>query len=302
MREQLRLYRPGLIVEKRRRQRIIATGGDRGTLPDDQPLAWRELRRIRLYSWFGKLQWGWLGFFIVLWEVLYFLGQSRQHLALDIAVDSWSYLDPFSCLLMMLGVVATSVSASGLVAGERSRRSLEVLLVLPLPTTELIMQKLAMCRRVTRIFFALVALMSVGEAWSEMALGLYGMAVLHFALVLSISWIHLELAAWLSLAVSLHVHAQARAVIVSLGTIIVWCVAPFVILSLAWKMGVIDQGAAAWTWCELISPANVYFTMLKLNGGWIIEVLANALMYLIILVALRTYCLRRGNALLGRVG
>ena len=271
-------------------------------MPDDRPLAWRELRRVRLYPWIGRLQKAWLLVLLFTWELGYFLFETGRHLRLDPAVDSWSFLDPCSCLLMVLGVVAISVSASGLVAGERSRRSLDVLLVLPLPTSELIRQKMANCRRVARLFLILIGLLAVGEAWSEMSLGHQRMALVHLPLVLCMAWIHLELAAWLSLAVSLHVRAQARAVITALGTIISWCIAPYVILSLAWKLGFGGGNPEAWSYAELASPANVYQTTITMRGGWMAEVLANAILYLIVLVAMRAYCLRRGDALLGRVG
>jgi ABC-type transport system involved in multi-copper enzyme maturation permease subunit len=302
MREQLRLHRPGMISEKRRRQRIIATGGDREAMPDDRPLAWRELRRVRLYPWIGRLQKAWLMVLIFTWELGYFLVETERHRRISPVVDSWNFIDPCSCLLMVFGVVAISVSASGLVAGERSRRSLDVLLVLPLPTTELIAQKMANCRRLAKLFFLLIGLMAMGEAWSEMSLGKYRIAFLHLPFVLCIAWIHLELAAWLSLAVSLHVHAQTRAVIASLGAIAIWCAMPFLALALAWKLGFIDQSPEAWTFAELASPANVYQTRITLGGDWTIEVLANAVLYLIVLVSIRAYCLRRGDALLGRVG
>ncbi len=235
------------------------------------------------------------------WELGYVLHETDRHWRQDPAVDSWGFLDPCSCLLMALGVVAISVSASGLVAGERSRRSLDVLLVLPMTTSELIVQKMANCRRLVTLFFALIGLMAAGEAWSEMSLGLFRMAILHLAFALGISWIHLELAAWLSLAVSLHVQAQTRAVLTALGGIILWCVAPFILLALAWKLGFIGQHPEAWSFAELASPANVYETRITLRGDWLLEAMANAALYLIVLVAIRAYCLRRGDALLGRV-
>lgn len=178
----------------------------RNTIPDNQPVAWRELHSRGI----GKLRYQAL-LLIVLegpvlgyaWYLWLFSNQiAIQEFAMAIEVIMW----------LVLGIVCCVVSA-GLICGERDKQTLDVLLTTPMTGSEIVLQKMA---GIFRLIWVLEAplwtcLLFRWLAGSELVL-----VICHTALLL----IYPRCIAWSSMWFGLTSRTTLSAVVKSLLTLV----------------------------------------------------------------------------------
>jgi len=195
-------------------------------LPIDHPIAWRERSRAMLSSPVQKIRVG---------------VATTAVLILSIAISGWTesretvlvilyFLFGFFCLFL-------AVSGAGLISRERSRQTLDVLLVAPISCRELLRDKLSGINRWywgMTMFFSLPILfgtylailssgLGVNANWKEEMYLQFFVEEWWFAESVSLLVFFPPLVIWTSIACGLVSKSQSRAVLMSLGIIGGWC-------------------------------------------------------------------------------
>ena len=222
--------------------RGVVFGGGGRDLPDDRPVAWYE-RRQRLVGrtahWLRILLAMELPLFVwFAWQVTSHPWQLSANLSM-LWIGIW--------LLALLVVIAVS---TGLVAGERSRQTLDVLLATPLAADDIVRQKMAGLGRLigllcvpllTVMAFQLLAVWSADGGLGRFSnnpddlnpapidfhrdSGLVGLGMLVLRRVAAIGF-YLPLAGWLGFQLGLRLKNQYRAIIAALLIVLAVCGAP----------------------------------------------------------------------------
>ena len=282
---------------------VVLIKGNVG-LPGDRPIAWREMSKRVL----GKP--AYLVRILVVIEL--------PVLIICYAATDWSghmvepeFLPGVLCFVWCLSVLLIVISAASVIASERSRQTLDVLLTVPLTGRQIIHQKMNSCWRLvavvsvpllTVIFFEAFLVDGPNEVdganWlDEVA---YPVAALVSLLIF------LPLIAWLSMWVGLLMRQQSRAILTVLTAIVTWCVSP-VLLSMVIFPRPIPRGAYDPGYLlVLLSPAAVV-AMIEdgraaptFAGAGLLMFIAGAA-YGAVALVLRWQCLRHADAYLGRV-
>jgi ABC-type transport system involved in multi-copper enzyme maturation permease subunit len=155
---------------------------------------------------------------------------------------------PVSFLTLLLWVIAAvfiAVRGSALIAGERQRETLDVLLSCPLWSREIVSQKMRGVRRLMTVL-ALPLLTCIlsqtfwrSEAGRFGSFGSYGIpdsAGLYLIVSLLCVAIQLPLAAWIGLYFSLRVRSQTRAILITTFALVGWVMAGLFATSFAGPM------------------------------------------------------------------
>jgi ABC-type Na+ efflux pump permease subunit len=304
MQEQMKLYRNEFRYERHRRAQLIKTGRDVEALPEHHPLAWREQRRMRLYRWSERLVHAWIGTRIIIGLLLAgfvwlsYLITVDNHLNLRSSATEWECFPWLALTLLLIGSVATVITASGLFAGERSRRSMDLLLVLPMSTTALIAEKLSGCILVTRLMTAFIAISIISACTAEIRLGQPLIALVAGPLAVLTAWVCLQLLTWIAVAVSLRVQDQVRAAIIACAVILCWCILPPVGIALLNGNAAVP---APLLWCaSLLCPVPTVLDTTTAEPLWQLRLVANLAVCSTLLWVVRRNCLRQADRLLGR--
>ena len=137
--------------------RGVVFGSPREDLPVERPIAWRETRKrslgtarhlIRLLLLLEVPLLGWIGWRLWTW-----------HGAGSLTLSSGALLP-----LWILTVLIVTVQSTGLIAAERSKQTLDVLLTTPLPSRDIALQKLAGLRRLMLVLAVPLLTIFVTEA------------------------------------------------------------------------------------------------------------------------------------------
>ncbi|HEY3966087.1 MAG TPA: hypothetical protein VGM05_16120, partial [Planctomycetaceae bacterium] len=277
--------------------------GDQGSLPDDQPIAWRETTKRSL----GRARYL-IRLFLLLEVPLLILCLLLVSIALGNNADFISHVIFF---LWGIAVLMVAVQSASLIAGEKSHQTLDVLCTTPLTSRDIIRQKTrGVWRLMAVVSIPLLTLFcfqtwgkSVNSEWDWRARQghIHGPAYYLIASVITAA-IYLPMVAWLSLWVGLKAKSQGRAIIGSLAAIVGWCVLPF-FFCIAPVAYVSQQNQDA-ALVLIMSP----LAMIALNefGGppvifrSPIPLVLNSLIYGGALFFFRRLCLHNADRLLGR--
>ncbi|MEO7319303.1 MAG: hypothetical protein ABIZ56_09975, partial [Chthoniobacteraceae bacterium] len=271
-------------------------------LPEDDPIAWRELTRTAL----GRPQ------YLV-----------RLLLALQIptlALCFWAVVDagvmqqngPLSFLAAVVGslsVLSLSAFAANAFVSERVSQTLEVLLTTPLVARDIVRQKARMLTRFLWVLAVPLATIFALEAWAEAdATHRQFDGTRHYfdtsrylivsALTLAI---YLPLVLWLSLWIGLKMRTRFRAILTALGVIVGWCVVPAIVVI----MLRIDSGkpeSVLMMFTPLAVPSlNEVGNLEELFPRWeTAGLIVNFLFYGSLALLFRALCLRRADRYLRR--
>jgi len=209
-------------------------------LPVFEPVAWRETER------------GWLGtrrhlvyactllslpVILVAYYLLALLaGQPSFWKGLEVAASA-------HFILWILAALVVSVKAASLIASERSRQTLDVLLTTPLSGREIVRQKFRSVYRLILLFcIPLLILLWSETLWragsyldpyflSRRQMNAPLPLLSYFACCCLTLAVYLPLAGWLSLWVGLRVKSQTRAVIGAIMAVAAWCFLPVLLLA-----------------------------------------------------------------------
>jgi ABC-type transport system involved in multi-copper enzyme maturation permease subunit len=240
---------------------------ERDTGPLFDPIAWRETRKRSL----GTVRY--LFRFLVVLEVPL------------VIVISWTVADAqrhsfdgptafFLSMLWPIAALAVAVHTTNVLASERSRQTLDVLLVTPLTSRELVTQKLAGVRRLIGVltvpFATLLIFQGVWTLYVVRGLNLFQTnspertVFLHEVLGMTFAMlVYPRVIQWIAFHLALRLKNQTQAVLSALAVVITICVAPYLVMNLVAmavamaKERVPNEPVIEWiTW---FSPARVLF-------------------------------------------
>lgn len=291
---------------------------DRETLPDMQPVAWRELTKKAMAKPAYLIR------ILLLIEVPILL------LVMMIVAggSSWrGQSDALSAALFILWPIAAlmiCVQAGNLFAAERGQQTLDVLLTTPLTTREILTQKMASLRRLWMLLAVPFLTIFLVEAWWEhdvdgdwngwygrrsqgwvgnsQRLGTLGYLAYGFLSVL----VYMPMLVWFSTWIGMRTKSQARAIIMTLGGLVAWCLVPMMIIAMISEMTHIRINHGMGVMMALSSPMTIVpfaefndlndlgldpVPMMFLNFAW----------YGFLTLILRSMCFANADRWLGRV-
>ena len=197
------------------------------SLPDDDPIAWREMTRKAL----GKVHY--LVRILTAIELPVIFLCAIASFETDEFRGQNPMLSVLAALTGTLAVLALSVQAANTIVSERVQQTLEVLLTTPLTAREIVAQK----ARVLRRFMLVLAVPLVTIFGSECYLE-WGITpgsgeakdgpLIYIVCVLLTVGIFLPLTSWLSLWIGLKMRTRFKAILTALAVIVAWCVVPVI--------------------------------------------------------------------------
>ncbi len=298
MRQQMRIFRPERIFERRRRQRVVAMGADGRSLPGDHALAWREIRRTPGFR-AEHLHRLWLGLPMLAMFSMFFAYIDHERLA---GGDQAGLLPGLMQCFYPLAIPIIAVLAAGLISGERLRHSLEILLVTPLSSRDLLREKLAGCDRLVWTLLVVIGYLAVLMWLVEVQHGSVAAASLRLAATVITALVYLRLAVWLALALSLRLRAPTPAAVTILGLIVAWCVLPLLAVAVYGDLSHQDLTQGWQRFLILLSPAGMVLGSQSDHPPALDALAINTLGYGAWWWLVRHDSLRRADRLLGRAG
>ncbi|MBN1808228.1 MAG: hypothetical protein JW909_04110 [Planctomycetes bacterium] len=277
---------------------------DRSPMPEDAPVAWREVTRKS----FGNFRY--LFRLLVAIEVpvafvVVFAIMADFH-------NSYLFLSGAILLLWAFAFLAVAVMSVGLFTSERSARTLEVLLSTPLPVADIVRQKTLAVRRVILVlavpFVTVLAaqthLRSCFFLFNASSSGIFSgwSAFPRFLFAVCAVFVYLYAVMWLSVWTGLRSASPARAVISVIVGVMVWNLLPFVAGVLALCLP--GDPADAVIFSLLLSPAAlVWMTgvappLENLNLPLVFGLSFNILLHVAAAFLFRFLCLKKADAYL----
>jgi ABC-type transport system involved in multi-copper enzyme maturation permease subunit len=301
---------------------------DDSLLPRDAAIIWRETQKGILGNW------RYIRRFLLIVEtpVLMYCGLivfGECYARWDNSRDIVDMVDqiisalsvPVDMLLWCLMVLVVSVKSASMIAGERSRQTLDVLCTTPLTGRQILFEKMYGIWQIlavssiplfTMFLFKgarLEFLEGQSTRWGSQheEFGYWAYFVCQ-ALTMAIL---LPLVAWMSLFFGLFFRTQGRAIMASMAAIVVWCIAPLIFITMPLSMVASAtmsrpemQGLIEMT--ILLSPASVVvlnevnaLKEYRITAWGVIAI--NFAMYGGLLFLFRWLCLARADRWLGRL-
>lgn len=195
------------------------TGGielvaESSTLPDDDPVTWRERNKKSL----GQFRW-----LVRVLVVLEFPTMFICSLTAAFGRSASGPLTPLLFLLWIFAAVLAAVKGASLFAQERSRQTLEPLLSTTLTTRELVEQKVTGTNRLLIVLACPIMTVYLTQAYMVWRGDLLFLAMF-LLLSTSLMFIILRTIVWISTAVGIRVRSQPRAIAASITVIALFAV------------------------------------------------------------------------------
>lgn len=171
-------------------------------------------------------------------------------------------------ILWLIMTLSITVFATGLIAGEKAKQTLDVLLATPLTPREIIGQKMAGVRKL--VFVMWIPLLTVAvfdlwwrsNVWFSSASMQYGLAWWLVERLLPLV-VYPALVAWIGFHFGLRLRNQGQAMLATIGVITAWCIVPAFLhgaLSFLRDIGMVLFGRAGWA---IFSPVVYIVEPLK---------------------------------------
>lgn len=266
---------------------------DKATLPDMEPVAWRETTKKSL----GKAHYV-FRIFVLVFVPTVFLG------FLVISDSSSGRGSEGAAMLIsglwILAMLVLSIQGANTISTERSSQTLDVLLTTPMTGRDIIHQKTQAMQRLTRalvvVFLTLFAMEvwwrfdTPGERWL-------------FAVASGLSLImYLPMIIWISVWIGLRTRTRFRAILTAVMVLVGWCALPLIMLVVLSANIALNIGdlAGSFLIC-LLSPAGIIianewndWSLLGQIDKWVL-VSTNFCFYGAILYYFRWLCLTRAD-------
>ncbi len=291
-------------INNNRVTRGIVLVNDYVHLPESKPIAWRETSKKSL------------GTFRYLFRILVLLEVPILFLCIIIATSNPEPIVPGAVILLWiiwgLTVLFLAVSATSLIAGERSHETLDVLLTTPISGSELLDQKIAGVKRLCMVLLIPLLTIVLFEAWwkwenSQMNRGnQYESQWLPYLIgsLLTLG-IYLPMLVYLFCWIGMKIKSQTKAILAALGGIIAWCLLPFI---LAFPLFILIPrlNTDSIIYGLFLGPAsyvvlNEIAEFHEFGSTWI-PLVVNAMIYGGCLLLFRTLCRNHIDENLGRLG
>ncbi len=197
------------------------------SLPDDDPIAWREMTRKAL----GKVHY--LVRILTAIELPVIVVCALASLSMNEYRGQNEMLPIVAAITGTLAVLALSVQAANTIVAERVQQTLEVLLTTPLAAREIVLQKARVLRRFMLVLAVPLLTIFGSECYLEWGLvpqhgGNKDSPLIYIVCVLLTLGIYLPLTAWLSLWIGLKMRSRFKAILTALAAIVAWCAVPVI--------------------------------------------------------------------------
>ena len=267
---------------------VLVNDGD--SLPETDPVAWRETAKKSL----GTFRYLFRVCTVLVVPIL-FTGAS-----INISmVRSQSSMSTLLYILWCVSIAMICVHASGVITAERSRQTLDVLLTTTLTGADLLEQKMAGVQRLLYVLMVPFLTVYGFQTWFRGFDWAYTIGSLGTMLIF------LPLAAWMSLYVGLKIRSTIKAILTSIGVVLVLCLVPYLIAEYIVHPGVSRHAS---TGIVSFSPVRIV-TLLETKES-IHRRIEESTVWLTLLPLLpdawlarriRRHCLNRADVLLQRV-
>jgi ABC-type transport system involved in multi-copper enzyme maturation permease subunit len=290
--------------------RGIVLGGHETSVPEGEPVAWRETQKRSL----GRVRYLVRVFLMLeipvaaLCFFIAFPGAGSQRSELE-------FMAGILFVLWGIAVLMVAVQSASLIAGEKSHQTLDVLCTTPLAGREIVLQKFRAVSRLmcvllapffTIFYFHCAAKWNMGTYFNRFSRP-FEMPLYLACSLLSVAT-YLPLVAWLSIAAGLAFRTQARAIIGATGGLVAWCVAPVLLITMPLA---IMLNRPPWEYRQLIActsllspaaiiPFNEFDDLHEFGEVPWAAVLLNFALYALLLSTVRFLCLRKADRWLGR--
>ncbi len=282
---------------------VLVKDGD--PLPGQEPVAWRETTKKSL----GTFRYLFRGLLALELPLLFVLLTLRENARGGPAIGHVSQL---LYGLWCLGAAMVVVHAGSVVASERTRQSLDVLLATPMTGAEILRQKLRGVERLIRVLSVPLVTIFAFEVWWHRRSD-YRWLYLVFAIG-SIA-VYLPLVAWLALWIGLKVRSQIKVVLGTMALVAGWLAFPLIVRSIVVERA--GSGVPQWVATLMaISPAEQIVAIEGLNravsatdkegGVWQLVsflglIVVNFLLHGLLRSLIRRNCLQNADRWLGRL-
>jgi ABC-type transport system involved in multi-copper enzyme maturation permease subunit len=282
---------------------VLVKDGD--PLPGPEPVAWRETTKKSL------------GTFRYLFRVLVLLELPLLLVLTTLRMPGpggpdVSRISNLLYGLWCLGGAMIVVHAGSVVASERTRQTLDVLLATPLTGAEILRQKLRGVDRLIHVLLVPFLTLFGFEVWWYQHTGYRWV---YLALSLASVAIYLPLLTWLALWIGLKVRSQIKAVLATTALVAVWLLAPVMVRTVLVDM--LGRGVPKWLdWLLALSPSEQIAAIEGLNRAAVTTrkdaevwqlllylglLLANFTLHAVLWRRLRRNCLGNADGMLGRL-
>ena len=242
------------------------TGGvvlvtDDQSLPLFQPISWRETRKKSL----GTFRYQ----FRILMLLLIPLIVVIAALLTDGRGDFTSPFRGFPAFFWLVSIICLTIHSTGVIPSERVRQSLDVLLVAPLASSEIVLEKLSGVRR-------MIKLLSVPFAVSILFQAVWSGYILQDSTLMRDSdfwkelvstslatFVYMPLIMWVGFVYGLWFRTQMQAVLATFATLAVVCVIP--LIAARASLPALDLNLTFLRW---LSPLQMVFSTSKLVPGF----------------------------------
>jgi len=283
------------------------------TLPDDEPVAWRELHKKAL----GKPRYLLRVFLLLEVPIVFFAASAiimfrkRYQQAEGISVVVF--------VVWVLAALAVSLQSANAIPSERVSNTLDALLTSPLTGAEILRQKMKGVRRSIAVFCGPFLTLFLFEVWWERpnpklaqlpvgalqgALRSSNVLQTHTYLLLSLLsvGVFLSVVAWLSLWIGLKTRTRLKAVLYALTAVVVLNAAPVLLVAMAeaWR---VPSTPLDWNMLQTLSPASaIFFLEIPVNSvhSSPVATVISLLIYTVALIWIRQRCLNNADRYLGR--
>jgi ABC-type transport system involved in multi-copper enzyme maturation permease subunit len=219
---------------------VLVRDGD--PLPGVEPVGWRETTKKSL------------GTFRYLFRVL--VGLELPLILVCASLQTFSAGGPdvrvVSRMLYILWCLAAAmiiVHAASVIASERTRQTLDVLLATPMTGSQIVREKLRGVERLIRILLVPFLTIFLFESWWHQG---SQYRWLHLFLSVGTLVAYIPLLKWLALWMGLRLRSQMRAVLSTIGLVVAWLMVPDIIRAVLVEMA----GITVPNWCEALFALN----------------------------------------------
>lgn len=238
----------------------VTTGGivlvpDRAFLPDFNPIAWRETRKKSLGTFRYQFRILMLLMTPLIFVIAYVLTDGRSNYS--------SPFQGFPAFFWIVSIICLTIHSTSSMPSERVRQTLDVILVAPLTSTDIIRQKLAGVRRLIFIlsvpFIVLIGFQAIWAGYIIQGTMLWQNSyfLINLTALTLATLIYMPLIMWIGFQLGLRMRTQMQAVLSTIAIVAGICAIPPILTELV---------------SVLVSPIWM-LTASEIGGFWVTEAL-----------------------------
>lgn len=212
----------------------VTTGGivlvaDKDALPHDDAITWRETRKKSLGTFRYQFRILMLLMAPLIFAIAATLSDGRMNLV--------GPVPGFQAFFWIVSIICVTIHATGVIPSERMRQTLDVMLVMPVSSREIVFQKLSGVRRLIMILLVpFVTLLIFQAIWSGYVVVSAApidrnKSILKLATMALTSIVYLNLIMWLGFQLGLRLRTQMQAVLATFAIIGAACAIPAILAS-----------------------------------------------------------------------